>query len=88
MFFDMWKLYIFWKFIQYTLHWDKTQMIKLFSSDKIHIRGKALFFLWRAPASHSFAFNLRFLYVLKHKNRLSKRKWDFPVLIPFHFSKA
>ena len=22
------KMYIFWKFIQYTMHWDKTQMLK------------------------------------------------------------
>ena len=22
------KVYIFWKYIQYTIHWDKTQMLK------------------------------------------------------------
>ena len=30
------------------------------------------FFLWRTPAQHSFTCNLRFLYELKHKVRLSK----------------
>ena len=56
------KVCIFWKCIQYTIHWDKTQMFKKFSS----------FFLSRAPTHHSFTFNLRFLYELKHKVRLSK----------------
>ena len=32
----------------------------------------AFFFLSRAPTHHSFTFNLRFLYELKHKVRLSK----------------
>ena len=32
----------------------------------------ALSFLWRAPDHHSFTFNLRFLYELKHNVRLSK----------------
>ena len=32
----------------------------------------ALCFPSRAPAHHSFTFNLRFLYELKHKVRLSK----------------
>ena len=30
------------------------------------------FFLSQAPTHHSFTFNLRFLYELKHKVRLSK----------------
>ena len=38
------------------------------------------FFLLRAPAHHSFTFNLRFLYELKHKVRLSKTVWG-----SFHF---
>ena len=42
-------------------------MLKKFPSDK-----NALFFLSRAPTHHSFTFNLRFLYELKHKVRLSK----------------
>ena len=40
--------------------------------DKINGTKNALFFLSRAPAHHSFTFNLRFLYELKHKVRLSK----------------
>ena len=28
------KVYIFWKCIQYTIHWDKTEILEKFSSDK------------------------------------------------------
>ena len=66
------KVCIFWKCIQYTIHWDKTQILKKFPSDKINGTKNALFFLSRAPTHHSFTFNLRFLYELKHKVRLSK----------------
>ena len=52
--------------------WDKTQMLKKFPSNKINGTKNALFFLSRAPAHHSFTFNLRLLYELKHKVRLSK----------------
>ena len=47
-------------------------MLKKFSSDKINGTKNAIFFLSRAPTHHSFTFNLRFLYELKHKVRLSK----------------
>ena len=47
-------------------------MLKKFSSKKISGTKKALFFLSRAPTHHSFTFNLRFLYELKHKVPLSK----------------
>ena len=66
------KVCIFWKCIQYTIHWDKTQILKKFPSDKINGTKNALFFLSRAPTHHSFTFNLRFLYELKHKVRFSK----------------
>ena len=66
------KVCIFWVCIQFTIHWDKTQMLKKFLSDKINGTKNALFFLSRAPTHHSFTFNLRFLYELKHKVRLSK----------------
>ena len=36
------------------------------------MQKNTLLFLSRAPAHHSFTFNLRFLYDLKHKVRLSK----------------
>ena len=38
------------------------------------------FFLSRAPTHHSFTFNLRFVYELKHKVRLSKAEYGI-----FHF---
>ena len=47
-------------------------MLKKIPSDKINGTKNALFFLSRAPTYHSFSFNLRFLYELKHQVRLSK----------------
>ena len=47
-------------------------MLKKIPSDKIKGTKNALFSLSRAPTHHSFTFNLRFLYELKHKVRLSK----------------
>ena len=63
---------IFWKCIQYTIHWDKTQTLNKFPSDKKKRYKNALFFLSWAPTHHSFIFNLRFLCELKHKVRFSK----------------
>ena len=66
------KVCIFWKCIQYTIHWDKTQILKKFTSDKIvGTKNAHIFFSW-APTHHSFTFGLRFLHELKHKVRLSK----------------
>ena len=47
-------------------------MLKKFPSDKINGAKYALFILSRVPAHQSFAFDLRFLYDMKHKVRLSK----------------
>ena len=47
-------------------------MLEKSPSDKINGTKNALFFPSRAPTHHSFTFNLRFLYELKHKVRLSK----------------
>ena len=79
------KVCIFWKCIQYTIHWDKTQMLKIFPSEKIDDTKNALFFLSRAPTHHSFTFNLRHLYELNQKVRPSKTVCDFPFSIPFRF---
>ena len=67
------KVYIFWKFLQYTIHLDKIQMWKKFPLDKINFTKNALFFLSRAPTHHSFTFNSRFSYELKHNAHLSKK---------------
>ena len=62
-----------WNFIQYTVHWDKTQMLKIFPSDKKKNGTKnGLFFLSQAPTHDSFTFNLQFSYELKHKVHLSE----------------
>ena len=58
---------IFWKCIQYTIHSDKTKMLKEFSSDKTKGTKNALFFLSWPSTHHSYTFNLQFLYELKHK---------------------
>ena len=55
-------------------------MLKTFLSDKINGTKNALFFLSRALTHHSFTFNLRFLYELKLKVRLSKTVCEI-----FHF---
>ena len=44
------KVYKFGKFIQYAIHWNKTQILKNFSSDKINVTKYALFFISRALA--------------------------------------
>ena len=46
-------------------------MLKKFRSDKINGTRNTLFFLSRDPTHHSFTFNLRYLYELKHKVGLS-----------------
>ena len=46
--------------------------MKKFPSGKINVSKNVLFFLLWAPTHHSFTYNLRFLYELKHKVRLSK----------------
>ena len=67
------KVYILWKFIHYRIHWDKTQMLKKFSSGKISVSKSPLFFFSRAPPTHHrFAFNPRFLCELNRKVRVSK----------------
>ena len=49
------------KFIQYTIHWDKTQMLRKFSLVKINVTKNSHFFLSQAPIHHSFTFVSRFL---------------------------
>ena len=64
-------------------------MLKKFTSAKINGTKNALFFLWRAPTHHSFYFNLRFLYELKHKVRLPKTVFEiFHIRFRFVFTKV
>ena len=55
-------------------------MLKQVPLKKINGTKNVLFFLSQAPTHHSFTFNLRFLYELKHKVHLSKTVFGF-----FHF---
>ena len=80
------KVCIFWKCVQYTIHWDKTKILKIFPSDKINATKNVLSFLSGAPTHHSFIFNLWFLYGLKHKVRVSKAVGGVSNFsIPFRF---
>ena len=56
--------------IHYTLRLNTN--LKKIHSNKINGTKNAFFFLSWAPSHHSFTFNLRFLYQLKLKVRLSK----------------
>ena len=47
-------------------------MLEKFPSDEKNVTKNSLFFLSQAPTHHSFTFNSRFLYELKHKVHLSK----------------
>ena len=66
MYFDMYK-YIYSESVFNTLYIE----IKNFIRTKQNVQ-KMPFFLSQTPTYHSFSFNLRFLYELKHKGRLSK----------------
>ena len=54
-------VYIIWTCIQYTIHWDKTQMSKKTPLDIINDTKNVLVFLSSAPTHHSFTFKLQFL---------------------------
>ena len=50
------KVYIFWKFIQYSIHWEEIQTLqKIPLAGKISVRTNPLCFL-RASIHHSFVF--------------------------------
>ena len=66
------KTCIFWKCIQYTTYWDKTEILKKNPSYKIDDTKNAHFFLSWAPTCHSCTIILWFLYELKHMVCLSK----------------
>ena len=66
------KVRVFWKYIKYSIPWDKTQMFKKFPPDKINGAKNSLFFISQAPTHHGFTFSLRFLYELNDKVCLSK----------------
>ena len=70
---DFWylKVCIFWKCIRYTIHWDKTQMLKNLFRTKYTVPKIPWFFI-RKLQLISLAFDLRFLHELKHKTHLSK----------------
>ena len=63
---------IFWRCVQYTTHWDKTQMSKKNYLDKINGQNKCSLFSFASSNSSQFTFCLRFLHELKHKVHLSK----------------
>ena len=61
-------------------------MLKRLPLDKINGSKNALSLLSRAPTYHSFTFNFRFLYDLKHKIHFSKTvQWIFHFRFRFIF---
>ena len=73
------KVCIFWS--MYILYIEiKHKSLKKIPLGKINGTKNALCFLLRASTHHSFSFNLRFLFELKHKVCLSKSAWEI-----FHF---
>ena len=50
------------------------------------LQKNVLFFLSQAPTHHSFTFNSRLLYELRHKVRLSKTVWEIFIFDCFKFS--
>ena len=49
---------ILWEYIQFTIHLDKSQVLKKFPSEKINGTKNTLFSLSRPLTLHSFIFNL------------------------------
>ena len=67
------KVYIYSERLFNTLYIEIKHVLKKIPLGKMNgAKKKVVFFLSRAPTHHSFTFNLRFLYELKHKVRLSK----------------
>ena len=83
------KVCTFWKCFQYTIYWDETQILKKIPSDKKKNGIRNALFFSQALTHHSFTFNLRFLYALKHKVCLSKTMcWIFHFRFCFVFIKV
>ena len=66
----------FWNFIQYTTHWDKTQMLQKFPSDKMNVTNKIsiLFFIRELQ-----------LIIVLFLIRDSSMSWSKTVCGMFHF---
>ena len=73
------KVCLFWKSIQYSIHWDKTQVLKNFPPDKRNGTKNVVYFLSQVPVYHSFTFDLKFLYDLKRKVCLSNTVSGFSI---------
>ena len=73
--------------ISYTLR--QNTYVKKIPSDKTNGTENALSFLLLASTHHNFTFNLRFLYEVKHKVRLSKTVYGiFYFQFPYVFIKV
>ena len=71
MFSDM-KKYVYSESVPNTLYTELRCKSNTISSRQNKRYKNALFFLSRATTHHSLSFNLRFLYELKHKVRVTK----------------
>ena len=80
------KIYIFWKCIQYIIHWDEKQVLRKMPLEEINGTKNALFFFCE----------LHFITVLLlicvssigWGKSFVKTAWDFPFLIPLRFGSS
>ena len=89
--FDMQKyIYIFWKFIQCPIHWDKVQTLQKISYDNINVTKMHPFFFrefWLITVLfliHNSCMNWSTRVVLV----LAQGLWEFPISIPSFFIKV
>ena len=71
------KKYVYFESVLNTLNTEIKQILKKYPLDEIKGTKNVPFFLSCAPTHHSFTFNLRFFYELRHKVRLSKTVCGF-----------
>ena len=75
------NVYIFWKFVEYTLHWDKKQISK-----NISLGQNTLFFFRVIQLTRVYTFNLRDSYMSWNTRFVTVKLFvRFPFSIPFRF---
>ena len=79
---------IFWKFIQNSIHWDKTRMLNKFPVDTVNFTKCILVSFASFNSSRIY-----FWYPILKRTKvqgsyLYKCVWDFPFSIPFRFTKS
>ena len=76
------KVCIFWKCIQYTIHWDKTQMSRKFPSGKVNDTKKCSFTILLLICDSYMSWSIRFVSL----NLFVKFSFPFLSKLPFSFA--